>query len=75
MHVRYSGALLVEWILDNDFTRFALIAVVPLLYCVSLVRPFSAHLITKTNHIPNIVFRPSNSPKCHHDDRTHRALP
>jgi hypothetical protein len=28
--------LLVEWTLDNDFTRFALFAVVPLLYCVTL---------------------------------------
>ncbi|KAF8816381.1 hypothetical protein BYT27DRAFT_7183930 [Phlegmacium glaucopus] len=28
--------LLVEWTLDRDFTRLALIAIVPLLYCVSL---------------------------------------
>ncbi|KDR70271.1 hypothetical protein GALMADRAFT_255169 [Galerina marginata CBS 339.88] len=28
--------LLVEWWLDHDFTRFALCAVIPLLYCVSL---------------------------------------
>jgi len=29
--------LLMEWWLDHDFTRFALVAVIPLLYCVSLV--------------------------------------
>ncbi|KAF9561703.1 hypothetical protein CPC08DRAFT_722637 [Agrocybe pediades] len=28
--------LLMEWWLDHDFTRFALVAVIPLLYCVSL---------------------------------------
>ncbi|KAF8154693.1 glycosyl transferase family group 2-domain-containing protein [Crassisporium funariophilum] len=28
--------ILMEWFLDGDFTRFALIAVIPLLYCVSL---------------------------------------
>ncbi|KAF8191309.1 glycosyl transferase family group 2-domain-containing protein [Pholiota molesta] len=28
--------LLMEWVLDGDFTRFALCAVIPLLYCVSL---------------------------------------
>ncbi|KAF8954800.1 glycosyl transferase family group 2-domain-containing protein [Flammula alnicola] len=28
--------LLMEWMLDGAFTRFALIAVIPLLYCVSL---------------------------------------
>ena len=33
--------LLMEWRLDGDATRFALVAVAPLLYCVSLVRPFS----------------------------------
>jgi len=31
-----AKTLLMEWKLDGDFTRFALIAVVPLLYCVSL---------------------------------------
>ena len=30
--------LLMEWVLDGSFIRFALVAVIPLLYCVSLVR-------------------------------------
>lgn len=30
--------LLQEWALDNDFIRFALAALIPLLFCVSLVR-------------------------------------
>jgi hypothetical protein len=28
----------MEWVLDGNFIRFALVAVIPLLYCVSLVR-------------------------------------
>jgi hypothetical protein len=35
----------VEWVLDGDFTRFALVAIIPLLYCVSLVRVFLLLLI------------------------------
>lgn len=31
----------MEWVLDGAFTRFALCAVVPLLFCVSLVRSLS----------------------------------
>ena len=31
------NVLLIEWQLDRDFTRFALCAVIPLLFCVSLV--------------------------------------
>jgi hypothetical protein len=34
--------LLQEWTLDGSFIRFALIAICPLLYCVSLVRLFSS---------------------------------
>lgn len=30
--------LLTEWVLDGNFIRFALVAVIPPLYCVSLVR-------------------------------------
>ncbi len=31
------NVLLIEWQLDNDFTRFAICAVIPLLFAVSLV--------------------------------------
>ena len=30
------NTLLIEWQLDNDFTRFALCAIIPLLFAVSL---------------------------------------
>ena len=34
--------LLMEWVLDGSFIRFALVAVIPFLYCVSLVRVIPA---------------------------------
>ena len=41
------NTVLIEWQLDQDFTRFALFALLPLLFCVSLVGftvPLSAFL-------------------------------
>jgi hypothetical protein len=41
--------LLMEWVLDGSFIRFALVAVIPFLYCVSLVR------IIPASH-PSLIF-------------------
>ena len=32
-----ANTMLIEWQLDQDFTRFALVAAFPLWFCVSLV--------------------------------------
>ena len=55
-----SGAVLLldEWRLDNDYTRFALLATSPLLICVSLVRDvfFVIRKFTTYHHAPNQFF-------------------
>ncbi|KAH6904288.1 glycosyl transferase family group 2-domain-containing protein [Coprinopsis sp. MPI-PUGE-AT-0042] len=51
----YNGlaAGLALWRLDGDATRFALVAVSPLLYCVSLPKPNKA----VDNHLPHVTIQ------------------
>lgn len=65
--------LLVQWRLDGDFSRFALLSVMPLLYCVSLVSHKKKHPISSFTH-PFPVLLHSNHPKPHHDPRSYRSL-
>lgn len=48
----------MEWVLDGNFTRFALCAVIPLLYCVSLVRIPFLFIILPLNLMTNLEFFP-----------------
>ena len=39
--------LIVESVLDGSFIRFALLVTAPLLYCISIVRPFCVNGIAR----------------------------
>lgn len=40
------NTVLIEWQLDGEFIRFALFVTIPILFAVSLVRSFLAHILS-----------------------------
>ena len=49
------NTILIEWQLDQDFTRFALFALLPLLFCVALVRPVTFLILSRTDFVVIII--------------------
>lgn len=71
------NTILVEFQLDKNFARFALVAVLPLLFCVALVRsaifnPVVSRLTCSASRFP-VLLHPDRT-ELIHGNRTHRPL-
>ena len=70
--------MLIEWQLDQDFTRFALVAAFPLWFCVSLVS-YSERYSQQSDDLSILgcssVLLHANLPKSLYGCRTYRSLP
>ena len=67
--------LVQEYTLDQDYSHFLLLVLVPPLFAVSLVSPASMLCLLLTSLMLSAVLHPSTRPESFDDNRSHRTLP
>lgn len=66
--------LLQEYLLDQNYTHFLLLVLVPVLFAISLVNSLGLHLCPSANTILLVVLHSSTRPERHDDNRSNCTL-